>query len=81
VFFNNKKDFLDVNALAYRNPEKVELYWPWGKCYQTFLVRNLLIFVISQSVFPGKPFLPSLLFVGKVRSLAREEYLKGSSIG
>jgi hypothetical protein len=28
----------------------------WTQCCKTFFVRNLRIFVISKSVYPGKPF-------------------------
>jgi hypothetical protein len=37
--------------------------------------RNELVLV------PGKPFQPSLLFVGKVRAYLRVEHLKGDSLG
>ncbi len=40
-----------------------------GKFYETFNGCNLRIFVISQSVCPCKLFHPSLMFVGKARSL------------
>jgi len=32
---------------------------------KTFYGRNLRIFMISESVFPSKPFQSSLMFVGK----------------
>ncbi len=39
-----------------------------GQYYKTFYSHTLGIFVVSQSVVPGKPFQPSLMFVGKARS-------------
>ncbi len=41
----------------------------WAQCYKTFFVRNLRIFVISQSVCTWQAFQPSLMFVGEARSL------------
>ncbi len=40
----------------------------WTQCYIAFYVRNLRMFVIRQSV-PGKHYQPSLMFVGKAKSL------------
>ncbi len=40
-----------------------------GQYYKTFQSHNLRIFVISQSFVLGKPFQPSLMFVGEARSL------------
>jgi hypothetical protein len=45
---------------------------PWGRYYKTFFGRNLRIFIISQSVVPGKPFQPSLVFAGKARAYPSE---------
>ncbi len=42
---------------------------PRGLSYKTFYGRNLRIFVISRVFAPGKPFQPSLIFVGKARGL------------
>ncbi len=39
--------------------------------YKTFYGLNLLMFIISQSVFPSRPFQHSLMFVGKARSLSQ----------
>ncbi len=43
-------------------------YQTRGQCYQTFYGRNLRNFVISWNVCPGKPFQPSVMFVGKARA-------------
>jgi hypothetical protein len=41
-----------------------------GACtIKLFYVRNLQIFVIARVFVLGKPFEPSLMFVGEVRSL------------
>jgi hypothetical protein len=36
----------------------------WGQCYKTLHGRTLRLFIM----IPGKPFLPSLMFVGKARA-------------
>ncbi len=41
----------------------------WCRCYKTFFLRNLRIFVINWVFVHCKPLQPSLLFVGKARSL------------
>jgi hypothetical protein len=42
---------------------------PNGVSYKTFYVRNLQMLVISYMFVSGKSFQPSLMFVGKARSL------------
>ncbi len=42
-----------------------------AQCYIIVYNRNLLIFVISQSVGLGRPIQPSLMFVGKAKSLTQ----------
>ncbi len=42
---------------------------PWGLYYKTFYSRILWIFVIATAFVPGKPFRPSLMFMGKARGL------------
>ncbi len=46
---------------------------------QNFFVRNLRIFVISQSIFPCMPFQPCLMFVVSLQ-LVRVKHLKDSLI-
>ncbi len=41
----------------------------WSPCYITFFFHNLRIFVINQSFVPVKLLQPSLMIVGKTRSL------------
>ncbi len=49
---------------------------PRGLYYETFYGRNLRIFVISSIVFVlCKPFQPSVMFVGKARSLPQSASL------
>jgi hypothetical protein len=55
-FFQGKKVTLD-RVLA------------WAQFYKTFYGRNLIIFLTYISVFRGRPFQFSLIFVGKARSL------------
>jgi hypothetical protein len=40
-----------------------------AKCYKTFYVRNLRMFVLARLFVPGSTFQPSLIFVHKARSL------------
>jgi hypothetical protein len=44
--------------------------------YKTFYGRNLRIFILSKSVFPGQPFQPSLMFAGKAGAYPSEAPLK-----
>ncbi len=41
----------------------------WGQTYKTFYGRNLQNSVKARVLVPGKPFQPSLMFVGKAKSL------------
>ena len=41
----------------------------WDLYYKTFYGHDLRIFVLSMCVLPGKPFQPSLLFMGEARGL------------
>jgi hypothetical protein len=47
------------------------------------LVQTLIkSFITLSPVFvPGKPFQPSLMFVGEVRSLPKAEHLRDASLG
>ncbi len=62
---------LETNTLAYRGHLTKDCeYDSRGLYYKTVNGRNLLIFVKKTSVFVfGKPFQPSLMFVGEARSL------------
>jgi hypothetical protein len=40
----------------------------WAQCFSKIYIRNLRIFILSYFI-PEKPFQPSLMFVGKARSL------------
>jgi len=40
----------------------------WARCYETFYVRNLRMFVIARVLVRSKPIQPSLIFAGKIRS-------------
>jgi hypothetical protein len=42
---------------------------------QNVFVRNLRIFEINKSVFPGKLFQPSLMFAGKARKRCQGQTL------
>jgi hypothetical protein len=46
-----------------------------------FYRRNLLVFVISLSVCPFKPFKPSLMFVGTVEAYSIEKPFRCSTLG
>jgi hypothetical protein len=37
-------------------------YFSWGLYYRTFCGCNLWIFIISWSVYPGKPFQSNIMF-------------------
>ncbi len=53
-------------------PTNIRIGWkglPGCQCHKTFYIRNLIIFVKSYSVCPWQAFQPSLMFVGKTRSL------------
>jgi hypothetical protein len=39
-----------------------------GHCYKTFYICKLLIFIKARAFVPGKPFQPSLMFVGKTEA-------------
>jgi hypothetical protein len=42
----------------------------WGQCYKTFFTAVSCAFSkLARAFVPGKAFQPSLMFVGKVRSL------------
>jgi hypothetical protein len=47
----------------------------------TFYSRNLLLFVISYSVFPDKPFHPSLMLASKVGAYTSEATFRCSALG
>ncbi len=72
----NKFEFVLLNLNWVQNIEKrwndkINFYLRdiCGQCYKTFYGRKLRLFIISKSVVPGKPFQPSLIFVGKDRGL------------
>jgi hypothetical protein len=48
---------------------------PWCQSYKTFYGRNLQIFNNKLVFVPGKPFQPSLMFVGKTGAYLRVEHL------
>jgi hypothetical protein len=52
-----------------------------GLYYKTFFGRNLRIFMISESVFPSKPFQSSLMFVGKAGTYPREASFSFFTLG
>ncbi len=66
------KDSLGTNTLAYFASLAVtKIFYipvPWGKLYKDFYDRNLQMFLTAKVFVPGRPFLPSLIFVGKTRS-------------
>jgi hypothetical protein len=43
----------------------------WSQCYKTLIVGNLQIFALSYCFCQSRPFRPSLMFVGKARSLSK----------
>jgi hypothetical protein len=62
------------NALAYSfsllvTKKKSLITLTPGQCYKTFYSRKLGLFILSRAFVPGQPFQPSLMFVGKSRSL------------
>jgi len=44
-------------------------FQPGPNGLKTFYARNLGVFVLKWCFFPDRPFQPSLMFVGKARSL------------
>ncbi len=58
-----QKNFVCPNIIMKKNIYNIYCLGPG--CF----VRNLRIFVISQGVFPGRPFRPNVTIVGKARSL------------
>ncbi len=51
-------------------------------CYETFYIRNLLMLVISYSVFvPAKPFLPSLMFSSKAGAYQKKVLFRCATLG
>ncbi len=53
----------------------------WGQCCKTFFVRNLRIFLVSQSVCPGKPFQSRLMIAGKAGVYPNEAPFRCSTLG
>ncbi len=51
------------------NKSSISVLTKWAQCYKILSICNLLIFVISQSVCRWQVFRPSLMLVGKSRSL------------
>ncbi len=41
----------------------------WGQCYKKFYGHKLRLSYYARTFVPGKPFQPSLMFVGKARTL------------
>ncbi len=56
-----------TNTVAYYDMELIVLQFKHNG--QIFYIRNLLLGQISFIVFPGKPFQPSLMFLGNSPTL------------
>jgi hypothetical protein len=53
---------------------------PRDKCYKTFYVRNLRMFVKAKVLVSGKPIQPSLMFASKARAYPSEAPLGTTAI-
>ncbi len=63
IFMNNTEPSINNDTLYYI--EEIR-----SQCYKAFFSRKLLN-IGKRAFVAGKPFQPSLLFVGKTRSLAK----------
>ncbi len=62
-------------------PKKIYVIEPIAQCYRTLYDRNLQMFVVSQSVFLGMAFQPSLKFVSKAAAYPSEATFRCSTLG